>query len=272
MQAEKKKLAVIGALAVVMLCLGVFQFTKKSTPEVTPHEGAKAKSHTAPSTERVVASNTGGQPVNAEALNNASGPSRVRIAPPTAPGLQPEHDATVKTTKLGDSTSTSDGDTSKTALNSGLKSPAVNAEADLPDRDPFQAKDSLVREDLPPKSNATPPHPIPIGGGPIRTMPVSPIAGTSFAPIGIDGKPALLPPAVHQGPDYSVSGVIVGDHPAAVLVDSKGNQRLIRLGGSLDGDTKIVAISRGKVTLKSHGKTMTLTVGDNPTEKRSDEK
>ena len=72
------------------------------------------------------------------------------------------------------------------------------------------------------------------------------------------------------GPDpnqfsYTVSGVITGGNkPAAVFTDSSGNQRLVPVGGSLDGDSKVVAIDRGNVTIEHRGKKQRLSLGGNP--------
>lgn len=62
------------------------------------------------------------------------------------------------------------------------------------------------------------------------------------------------------GAGYAVKGVVVGDKPMAVFEDSAGNQRLVPLGGSIDGDTQVTGIDRGKVTVKHRGKEKTLTI------------
>lgn len=238
---DKKKLIILGVLALVILCVGVFQFSKSSGPAPTtaPSKPKATKSgvaSTEPANNSAVTKNTvglNGSPANAAnpALGNAA----------NANGVKPTQ--------------------------------AVTAEADLPERDPFDGARYMAQVDTPkPGPNPAPPAATSITtGAKIKPMPLTGSLTTN------DGKPVNLPmptnaPAVPQRPDYTVSGVIVGDRPAAVFVDSKGNQRLIQLGGSLDGDTRVVSIRRGKVTVKSHGKTMTMTVGEDPTEKRSDEK
>ena len=72
-----------------------------------------------------------------------------------------------------------------------------------------------------------------------------------------------------SGPDpsafgYQVSGVIVGSKPAAVFTDSGGNQRLVPVGGSLDGDSKVISIDKGQVTVEHRGKKLRLPLGGNP--------
>lgn len=76
---------------------------------------------------------------------------------------------------------------------------------------------------------------------------------------GIGLLPQAGAPPV-PGSGYSVKGVVVGDKPMAVFEDSAGNQRLVPLGGSIDGDTQVTGIERGKVTVKHRGKEKTMTI------------
>jgi hypothetical protein len=93
--------------------------------------------------------------------------------------------------------------------------------------------------------------------------PFSPLPGN----LGSAGGPVTLSAS---GPDpsrfgYTVSGVITGGgKPAAVFTDSSGNQRLVPVGGSLDGDSKVVSIDRSNVTIEHRGKTQRLSLGGNP--------
>lgn len=88
-------------------------------------------------------------------------------------------------------------------------------------------------------------------------------------PIQKDGQ---LPGASTQGltvpikpaaPDsgYALAGIIMGRKPAAVFVDAQGAQHLVQLGGSLDGDTRLVDLDRGHVVLRVKDQTKTLTLG-----------
>jgi hypothetical protein len=161
-------------------------------------------------------------------------------------------------------------DAPKGAAKKGV--PAVQSEADLNERDPFDGA-RFAPKQVTQSAPANNPAPMPrVLGGKFSTTPVAPIIGVNGAPTG--PLPLGAPVAVKKDDfDYSVSGVITGDRPAAVFTDSKGNQRLITVGGSLDGDTRVVGVTRGKVTVRYHGKNLTMTVGaNNPTEKRSDEK
>ena len=63
-------------------------------------------------------------------------------------------------------------------------------------------------------------------------------------------------PVLEVKPQFVVKGVLLGRKPIAVLEDSNGNQRLVALGGSIDGDTRIVAIEEGGITVVHKGKRM----------------
>jgi hypothetical protein len=88
-------------------------------------------------------------------------------------------------------------------------------------------------------------------------------------PIGPRGSGGQGGPiaVVEPTPNYQVIGVIVGDHPAAVFSDAQGNQRLVPLGGSIDADTKVVGIEKGKVFLRHGSKTLRFEMGGNPNDK-----
>jgi hypothetical protein len=242
MLADKKKLAII-ALVVVILGIGAFQMTSGGSSAPAP--GPKKASHHEPTAS---SHDTTGKTA---ALNNAMG--------------QPAPDGTAPA-------GTSPAAGTPGTLEAGKQTKVAVAEYDLPERDPFDGGKFLPRE--------------PVGGAPAPQKPLSnhmsspPVMPTIGGTLPAPGGQIVLPNVPGQAPvkpvdtfDYTVSGVVTGDRPAAVFSDSKGNQRLIQVGASLDGDTKVIAISRGKVTVRYHGKTITKTVGaDNPTEKRSDEK
>jgi len=98
-------------------------------------------------------------------------------------------------------------------------------------------------------------------GGAVPTLPN---AGAVQGSIGLQhGAP--IRPADELA--YSLKGVLLGERPAAVFQDESGNQRLVALGGSIDGDSRVTDISQGKVTVRHKGKTVTLTVGANANEK-----
>jgi hypothetical protein len=137
--------------------------------------------------------------------------------------------------------------------------------ADLPQRDPFKSKMSFGQDFQPAKPTQTV-RPVPRAE---RTTPKP----SGFRPYDFGGS---LPTAggdvtiTQTGPDprqfnYTVSGVITGGNkPAAVFTDSTGNQRLVPVGGSLDGDSKVVSVEKGHVTIEHRGKKQRLSLGGNP--------
>ncbi|MBS1720709.1 MAG: hypothetical protein JST35_09715 [Armatimonadetes bacterium] len=81
-------------------------------------------------------------------------------------------------------------------------------------------------------------RPLPLGGE-IGKGGVPPVGGGAMAGPGLKVEPT-----------YTVTGVIVGKKPAAVFVDSQGNQRLIQEGQMIDDDAKVVGIEKGKVRIR----------------------
>lgn len=151
------------------------------------------------------------------------------------------------------------------AAKPGEEAPAEGAQGlyaanPLPARDPFNGGD-LTKPTLPPGAF----RPDPAAVAPKPTMPApAPMSG------GLPAANGLAPMQIASGAPlpsvddftYTLSGVIVGSESAAVFTDSTGNQRLIVLGGSIEPDSKLVKVGHGKATVRHHGKTITLTVGE----------
>lgn len=97
--------------------------------------------------------------------------------------------------------------------------------------------------------------------------PANPL-NTQIPPFSLNGQiPGVQPGQAFQAPPnfaYSLSGVILGSKPAAVFTDGSGNQRLVVVGGSVDGDSQVLSVSQGKVVVRHQGKIVTLTLGGNP--------
>lgn len=130
---------------------------------------------------------------------------------------------------------------------------------------PLAARDPFKTERLPggvvqaaPKEQEQP-------AGGTQKAPPSEFSSEQWGPLpgpdpnGADG--AAQPLQAEPEFKYVLVGVVEGETPAAVFADSAGNQRLITLGGAIDGDSKLLSISRGKVTVKFNKQTLTLTIG-----------
>lgn len=189
---EKKKIAVVGVLFVLVISIGAFQFVGGSEPPPAPAktDGKKAE-------------------------------------------LAKEADA------------------NKT------KNPEVAF--NLSTRDPFEAPEPP--KVVPPAPVQEAPRPRPRRDDPGFT-PMVP-SGVQQMPAPMQGTlGATTPPKVEEPKfGYTVAGVMLGDVALAVFRDSGGNQRLVREGGSLDGDTKVLSIQKGKVTVSFRGKNLELTNG-----------
>lgn len=127
---------------------------------------------------------------------------------------------------------------------------------ELTPRDPFQVPGDVVamnQTPVEPTPEKHTPKPSSMGGG------LNPYNPTGSGPILPPGGGQLVPVSEPE-PTFRVMGVLVGAHPMAVFEDDKGNQRLVALGGSVDGDTKVTKIERGRVTVVRHGKETTLVI------------
>jgi len=153
-----------------------------------------------------------------------------------------------------------DPSASATATPEAVKNP-LYAQA-LSQRDPFEIP--AEAQPTPTPAPTPPPQPMPQKPRPRGTERIAPLPLTgdlppaNGGPMGAVGGPngatAAKPPEPEFG--YKVVGVVVGAKPVAVFSDAQGNQRLVPLGGSLDPDTTVSNIEKGKVTLKFHGKTI----------------
>jgi hypothetical protein len=214
MKNDKQKMMVLGALALGLVGVGVFQVAGGGSDPAPAAQPSK--------------------PVAQKSSSPATG-----ATPQLAGGALPEKP--------------SDTD------------PALATAAVMKQRDPFDGSrfvPATATQQMPP----TPPPaaetqvaamPRPEIGGSVGTLPV--------IPSGLGG-PGIEPGEKLPNPDefaYIVSGVITGERPAAVFTDELGNQRLVALGGSIDGDSKLIAVSRGKVTVQHRGKKKTFTVVGN---------
>lgn len=127
-------------------------------------------------------------------------------------------------------------------------------------RDPFMPPRGAFKPETPPPApRPTPaparrPDPLP---GNIAPMPAPLPGGANGLSGGIGNEGAT---AIPQEPRYKVRGIVIGNRSVAVFEDENGNQRLIPEGGSVDGQTRVKRIERGRVTVETQGKEKTLTI------------
>ena len=200
---DKKKLMVLGAMGVVLLGIGAFQFVKASGSQ-QPAPAATPAVTTTPST---VASNADGN--NAD---DQTPPQQNDLVKGAYPYRDPFH-----------------------ALVDSNPRPASNPMANVPQ--PGRRNEGIPNFPGIDKQGGLPNVASANGG---VTVPVN-------------------PPAPAFG--YSLAGVIMGRKPGAVFIDSKGAQHLVMLGGSLDGDTRLVDLDRDHVVLRVKDQTKNLTLG-----------
>lgn len=113
------------------------------------------------------------------------------------------------------------------------------------------------------------------GGGSMSVPPLLP--GTPNGPTGPivqgngggasngSGATSLSPaPPLRQPgePAYSLSGVVTGDSPMAVVRGDDGKEKIVRIGGSLDRDSKVIGITKGKIVVQTKSKRVILRMGE----------
>jgi hypothetical protein len=208
MEANKKKMILLGVLGVALLGVGVFQFASGGeTPPAKPKPAAK------------------------------------KDVPESSPGGIFMEGGLV-------------------AQNGGTPADPIKelyARMPLSQRDPFEPNMSVLTSTV----TTQQPTPQPTRPTPQPQLPVFDPGGMiPDGPINLEGGP-IVPQRTFN---YTLSGVILGNKPAAVFTDDAGNQRLVLVGGSLDGDSQVVSVSQGRVVVRHGKKTVNLTLGGNPNE------
>lgn len=133
-------------------------------------------------------------------------------------------------------------------------------------RDPFEQQGPMraVEAAAPPNN----PGSGVAGNIPPPTRNVAPVPPLNPVPGTLGGTPGGLgvsPGTPLRQPSefgYRVKGVVVGAKSVVVLEDDNGNQRLVPAGVSIDGDSKVVSVSNGRVTIQHKGKQKTYTVSE----------
>ena len=246
---DKKKTLVIAGLAVVLIGVGAFQFIPKGE---SPATAATTSAVSKPSASTAAGGKGSGPAAGSGASTSA------KTGGSTSGGLSEKDKA--------------EADPQKAMLIAMVKDP-------LPKRDPFQQQvlapgqtvdpNAYMPENEEPKG--TKPGPVrstgrrSYGGPPIMgdVPPVNPLPngmeGQQAGPVTLQNGPPLRQPGEFA---YQVKGVIVGKKPMAVFEDDNGNQRLVPLGGSIDGDSTVTGVEKGKVRIRHKGKDKTLRLSE----------
>lgn len=246
--AEKKKMIVLGVLVAVICGVGAFQFVSGSS-EPAPTAKKEEKKESAPSGP---IKNDIDTAKNVAASGNSATASANGAMPPGGPN--------------GEVTDV----TSSVAANFPGDSPLRKLYAyKLPTRDPFADTTNVPKTDAvqQPSQPTQPTSKPPRTGSRPPMSELGPLDPSQFQLPGANGGISVTPGVglpVADAFNYRVTGVIEGARPAAVFSDDQGNQRLIAAGDSIDGDSKVLSVSKGKVVVSHKGKKITLTMGGQP--------
>lgn len=148
----------------------------------------------------------------------------------------------------------------------------------LSKRDPFDVPpgadpDAAPPVETKPEPSRTKEMPPTLGSGspqPFGQFPSLPNAGidngTTNRAAGVEViktepiKPPDPPKPVEPVFNYTLSGVIVGRQPAAVLRDAQGRQQLITEGSKIDADATLVKVRPNGVTIEVGGKQIRMEI------------
>lgn len=241
---DKKKITILGALFVVMIGVGAFQFTRSSEP--------------APVTEQKIEKST----------------SETGDTAKKAEGEHQEASSEEGRAKTGETaTGTAEG-----------VDPALVAAARLNPRDPFdgtawdvnykatQQAAAQAAASAPKPISKPAPRPRPLGGSGFKPLPIGDAGALPMPEGGSAPVAGNKLPSIDDFP-YTVAGTMLGDRPCVVFTDASGKQKLVGAGGAIDGDSRVVSISKGMVTVNHRGKTKTFRVGGmNPSNEKNEDK
>ncbi len=96
-------------------------------------------------------------------------------------------------------------------------------------------------------------------------MPVAPVSRTTDSTVTPSVPTAGSEP--EPDPSITVTGVVVGERPVAIVQTEGSNQRIVQPGHQLEGGYILRTVSREGIVLEKDGKTLTLRPGGNPNAK-----
>lgn len=136
---------------------------------------------------------------------------------------------------------------------------ADQANANVPEAPTAPPAGSTAQRTSPPAGQSRPQN---ISIPPLDPL-MNPLGALGGSPGGELPPMNLSPSAPMRSPEefaYRLRGAVVGQRPVAIFEDDAGNQRMIPVGGSIDGQSKVVAIEEGRVTVRHRGRTLNLTL------------
>lgn len=98
-------------------------------------------------------------------------------------------------------------------------------------------------------------------------MPVVPVSGSDSTTSPPMNNPGDTAPQGESEPKLTVTGVVVGQRPVAILQSEGGGQRIVLPGHQLEGGYVLREVSREGIVIAKDGKTVTLRPGGNPNAK-----
>jgi hypothetical protein len=266
---DKKKALILGALVVVMLGIGAFQFTmggKSAPPAEDVAKSDKKDAATAAAGAEGTVEKTEIGPDGKPVLGPDGKPVVVKVVDPALQGLailspRDPFDGTAwgaETTGKVAATATAGG--GPMAPPTGMGAPVTNPEPPAP-----RGRRAVNRDiQIPP---VNPGEILAEGNGQLPDARGN-LGGGNLA-AGAPGNNNF--PDIRTVP-YEVSGVIRGRRQAAVFRDSSGNERLVKVGQKLDGDTEVIAVMRGQVKVRHRGEVKTLKLSQDATSNGKDSK
>lgn len=135
--------------------------------------------------------------------------------------------------------------------------------APFPARDPFRPTVSAVVNAPSRVASSTNTSSKPTRREITGTPPVPPLALP--APSGLEVK-RMDEPESPPVPHWTLVGVVQGPHTVAILKDSEGNRRFVRIGDTLEEGWRVRRIERGRLTLQKGKRTISVDVGGSTAE------
>lgn len=249
--AEKKKMLILGVLVAVICGVGAFQFIGGSSqPAPAAKKEKKESGESGPIKNDIDKARSVAANGNAATANTNS--------------AMPGSNSTAQVTDVKDQVPTEISEDSPLRKLYAMKLPVRDPFADTTNPKIEQPVQQPQQTTPPPRQSSRPPR---MQGNLVQPMnPGNLIPNLPGAEgnNGAGGQPVLR---LEGEFSYHMTGMIDGARPAVVFSDDQGNQKLVPVGGAIDGDSRVVSAGKGKVVVSHKGKKITLTMGGQPNAK-----